>query len=518
MTNADRWSPIVAAAVVLLAGIALIDALPIGVVHDDAMYVILAKAIATGQGLHWLNIPGAPPATHYPPGFPALLSVVWRLFPEFPGNIVAFKALNALLLALAAAALVVFARRRLDLSPLAACLVAIAGCLAIPTLVLSTVVMSETFFLALLVPALVYAERAHDRLTTDDASLAPALTLGAIAGALLLVRTHAIAFAVAAAVALLIARRFRALAAYAAALVVVVLPWQLWAASHRGAVPVAMRGDYESYGGWLREGAAGHPIAFMLRTLALTTRELFATIVGMTSAGLPTVALRLFGALAAIGLVIAGLVVFARRARVTALFIAAYFAVVLCWPFSVARFVWGIWALLLITFVAGAVWLKDWRPSASWRRVARGVGFAGVAAVVAGYGMYTARGLRGRWWSSIGRQVAAVSIPSIVWVEEHTQPTDVVASNAELMIYLYTGRQAVPATRLSAGDYFGLPSAQSRGEALRSILGAYRVDAVAIIANDSLEAAARRMAAEQPPALSLRDSVPHGLIFSSMVR
>ena len=42
----------------------------------------------------------------------------------------------------------------------------------------------------------------------------------------------------------------------------------------------------------------------------------------------------------------------------------------------------------------------------------------------------------------------------------------------------------------------------------------YRIDAVAIIANDSLEVAARRMSAKPNPPLSLRDSVPGGLIFS----
>jgi hypothetical protein len=114
--------------------------------------------------------------------------------------------------------------------------------------------------------------------------------------------------------------------------------------------------------------------------------------------------------------------------------------------------------------------------------------------------------------------VAAVSVPSVEWVGGHTRPTDVIVSNAELMVYLYTGRQAVPATRFLVDDFFRLPSAKSRADALESILRAYHADVVAIIANDSLEAAARSMASRQPPSLALRDSVPHGLILSSMVR
>src|ERR1700738_1564884 len=83
-------------AVATAAGLAVVDGRPVGVVHDDAMYVILARSLATGQGYHFLNIPGSPAATHFPPGYPALLAVVSWLAPDFPANVVVFKGLNAL--------------------------------------------------------------------------------------------------------------------------------------------------------------------------------------------------------------------------------------------------------------------------------------------------------------------------------------------------------------------------------------------------------------------------------------
>ncbi len=498
-----------AALIVLFVGVMLINPLPIGVVHDDAMYVILGKSLATGQGLRWINLPGMPVATHYPPGFPALLALVWRAFPDFPANAFAFKALNAVLLALAAAALVVFARRRLEWSGRVAAAVAIVGCLSVPTLVLSTTVMSETFFLALLVPALLYAERV---IGDGDTPIVHALALGAIAGALMLVRTHAFAFAGAALVALLLRRRLRAALVCGATAMVVVLPWELWVGAHKGGVPEPMRGDYESYGNWLVAGARGDGLGLAFRTVLATTRELFGMIVGLTTAGIPTIGLRLLTAIAAIAFLVAGVARLSARARVTALFLLAYLGVVVLWPFSPTRFVWGIWPVLVVVFVAGVFFVRDHAQAARWAPIVAS------AVVATGYGVYTARGYRGQWWSSIGRQMAAVSVPSVAWVGEHTRPTDVVASNAELMVYLYTGRQAVPATRFSVDDYFRLPSIQSRADALESILRVYHADVVAIVANDSLEAAARGMASRQPPALSLRDSVPHGLILSSMVR
>ena len=64
--------PWIAAAVVLLVALAVIDTLPVGVAQDDGWYLILAKSLATGQGYRWINLPGAPAATHFPPGYPAI--------------------------------------------------------------------------------------------------------------------------------------------------------------------------------------------------------------------------------------------------------------------------------------------------------------------------------------------------------------------------------------------------------------------------------------------------------------
>src|SRR5947208_2331750 len=84
------------------AAVAVIDLRPVGILHDDAMYVILARSLATGQGFRYLNLPGAPPASHFPPGYPALLAVITWFTPSFPANIAAFKLMNALLLGVGA--------------------------------------------------------------------------------------------------------------------------------------------------------------------------------------------------------------------------------------------------------------------------------------------------------------------------------------------------------------------------------------------------------------------------------
>src|SRR5438445_6487267 len=94
MANSYRM-PVVLAAIALVAGLIAVDTMPIGGFYDDAFYVILGKSLATGHGYRNLNLPGAPFATHYPPGYPLLLALLWRIGPEFPANILLFKVANA---------------------------------------------------------------------------------------------------------------------------------------------------------------------------------------------------------------------------------------------------------------------------------------------------------------------------------------------------------------------------------------------------------------------------------------
>ena len=58
-----------------------------GMFHDDGVYLVTAKALATGQGYRIASLPGQPAQTKYPELFPWLLSLVWRAFPVFPQNL-----------------------------------------------------------------------------------------------------------------------------------------------------------------------------------------------------------------------------------------------------------------------------------------------------------------------------------------------------------------------------------------------------------------------------------------------
>jgi len=74
-------------AVSALIGAISFDSLP-STIGDNAEFAILARSLAAGEGLHYLNHPALLPATKYPPGFPLMLAM---LIPLFGGSMVVMK-------------------------------------------------------------------------------------------------------------------------------------------------------------------------------------------------------------------------------------------------------------------------------------------------------------------------------------------------------------------------------------------------------------------------------------------
>jgi hypothetical protein len=63
------------------------DAPLFGYQHDDGIYYVTAKALASGQGYTIPSLPGSPAQTKYPPALPLTLAAAWLVNPSFPGNL-----------------------------------------------------------------------------------------------------------------------------------------------------------------------------------------------------------------------------------------------------------------------------------------------------------------------------------------------------------------------------------------------------------------------------------------------
>ncbi len=507
----DRVAPIVIGAIVLAAALLTITPWPVGVFQDDAIYVVLAKALATGEGFRMINIPGAPHATHFPPGYPLVLAALWRMFPSFPDNIVVFKFLNAFFLAGTAVGTYRLGRSRLGLQPLGAAAAAVVGTISVVVLLITGVVLSEPLYMLLVIPTLLLAERA-----AEDGSVRSAVGAGALIGVLTLVRTVGVFLLPAALLVLLLRRRWKPAAVVAAAALAFIVPWQLWLSAYQAEMPAPLVGKYGAYGPWLSEGYRAGGLPFAKAVLEKNADELFGFLGYITLPVAPV-----WPRLVSLGTVIALLVVGAasvwRRIPITIVFLVAYGAVILAWPFEPTRFALVWWPVLAALFAAGVRRVWTWQPARLSVQGIRYVGLAASLVVAAGYATYNVRGVRAQWWVNIQSDAGTRAKPIAEWVARSTRPEDVVISDHDLIVYLYTGRRAVPtATFTALGRITPLTPAQD-AEILRGMLAQLGPRWYIASSQQSIDAAAI-LAAEQPPVLRYAGSIATARVYEPVTK
>lgn len=498
-------APVVTGALVFLVGTLIIEAYVVGVAHDDGMYVMLGKALATGRGYRWLNLPGAPPATHFPPGYPAVLALLWWIFPQFPGNIAAFELANALFMSLAAVGVFFFVRSRFGMSDRAAALLALATTLGIPTLTLTVLVMSEPLFLALLIPILFYAEQIVDGTRRHPRDV---VILALCVGAATLVRTHGIALVGAVTIALLLRKRLRDTALFAGVAVATLVPWQLWVAAHAHVVPATMQGNYESYGAWFAAGVRADGFDLVGRTFLRTTGNLSAMF-GVLVAPAMGAGVRAIALILLLSSGIAGARALWRRAPATALFLVLYSAIVLVWPFWPQRFFWGVWPLVFLLPVLGVRQAYEWHPARPLDHATRIAMLASGAALAFGYLAYNMKGYRHQWWASIPRSVSNEVRPTLTWIATHIPPHAVIAAEAETSVFLYTGRPAVPVGTFTVDEFFAPRTPAQNAAVIDTVIARYRPMAV-VVSSGAMRDAVHELAFRTPPRLAVVDTFANG--------
>jgi hypothetical protein len=469
LSRGANWSPLAAAAIVGAIAIAAITAVPVGVFWDDGVYLIGAKSLASGAGYRFLHLPGAPAAIHFPPAWPALLAVVWKLGPAFPENVVLLKLVNPLLLAAGAGLASWYGARRLKLPSAISAAVAVVFAAALPVVVIAGVLFSEPLFFVVLMLALVLADRAVERGGWRDAAVA-----GAAAGALTLVRSAGIVLIPAVIVALILARRRREALVSAAGAAVVLAPWQLWLALHAHDLAAPYRGSYGPYLDWVLGMYRERGAAFVF---VMSRINLLGIMRALGIAMFPFGPRDIRPLLVTLVLVVTAIAVIRARRRATTalLFILFYFAVVFAWPYAPDRFMWAVWPLLGMLLASGAV--ECWRIAAhhlsvpSVRATSAFACAIGVFAI-AGHAGYSIRGAYRHVWDSAARSNADALLPVADWINANTTPEDIVAADGEPFVYLHTGRTVVPVHILSPDEYFAGTPIERAAEDLRELIAA----------------------------------------------
>jgi hypothetical protein len=437
---------------------------------------------------------------------------VWKLFPSFPANVTIFKFINAGFIGVTAVFTWVFARRWVGMRPWTAALTACAFAAGAPMVFVGVMALSEPMFLAALFPVLMACERAARTGTSRDALLA-----GIAGGLLAMIRTLGAAAVPATALVLLWRRRWLAAVVVLVAGGLVMLPWQLWIGANDAGIDPFFMGKYGSYGGWLAGGVAAGGVNWIAHQVNLNLRLLIAQeweMLGVLSA---PATIRWAVMVGSTALFFGGWWLLVRRSPVTAWFVVLYMALVVPWPFGPSRFTFAIWPVFGLQFGLAIDAIVSWRPQ---RRPVIAVRYAGVVAaalLAVGYVRYNYLAYAYGWWTQAQQPVADRARYLADWVRTNTSEDVLIATEDDLLIYLYTGRHAIPLGTFTPNDHMQAQTHAFMTETLRAILRSYHVDYV-LTSTDVGGFAARGLLLANPPELRPVGVLKVGAIFQPASR
>jgi hypothetical protein len=447
--------------------------------HDDAIYVITAKALAQGEGYRLLYLPGAPLQTKYPFLYPALLAVIWKFWPTFPDNLALMKWLS-LLCGAATVALSYLYFIRFHYLPRTMAFAPGLICATSPFfLYFATQTLSELPF-ALLVVLAIWVFDA--RLGEPPAAGRRQFFLGALLALPFLCRTLGLTLPLAG--LLILYHRGRSLRWTALGAMACMLPWILWMIMGLGAWsrdPIS--GYYTDYlSWWLSTGWA-----FLFRIAADNFLNILWSVALVSMEGI-TVGLQSFNSsiVAVFFLFIGSIPVVALVTKIPGwqllpFFLISYLAIVLLWPWQPIRFMVPIMPFLLAYFVQAVNWLVR---RCSGKVLSRYLLPLGLSLVLgANLVLLYQHGQMSRKYGYpyirlVPQPASWASYKGIFqWLRTHSQRDDLVASAVDPMMFLYAERRAIRPFKIGPAVLGYGEDLESYGSAedLAQVLRGYKV-------------------------------------------
>lgn len=447
--------------------------------HDDGIYWVTAKSLATGNGYKIPSLPGEPAATKYPPVYPLYLAIAWKLAPSFPANL-GWAALLAWLPLPFVLSGAIRLWSRAGLTPVQQ----MAGCalaaLSPAVVFQSSLVMSDVFFTALLLATLILLESRW------------AAYAGLLAGVVYLTRSAGIVLLLSVPLVMLMRRQRRPALLFVLGMLPAVIGWTLWVRLHATPASDAIALYYTDYLGYYRSTVHW---ADMPALLAKNFDELFAAIGDLFVLGLDggffghhlARLLALFS--------IAGVVRLARRGLLLhfVAFAPLYAAMLVVWNYApTERLLLPLFPLLLAGFL-----IELWHLAAMLTGAIRGsklpdrIVALAATAVVACFFFYMARenyraiatGLPA--FISQCRSNRDRLMPVYAWVASNTPTDSVFVAFSDPVFFLYTGRQACRIPSNPTDSYRGdFPAALQRLRNLDRFKTAYRLTHLLITDTD----------------------------------
>jgi 4-amino-4-deoxy-L-arabinose transferase-like glycosyltransferase len=433
--------------------------------HDDSVYLTTAKALATGEGYRIISLPYEPAQTKYPPFYPLLLSLIWRLYPHFPENLPWMMLLSA-----AAALGFLWITHRYLVNERYA--TASQGLIAISLtavnwrfVILATSVYSEMLYGLLSVAVLCLAEKYEKR----ENRWMGGILVGALIGLAFLTRSVGLALLPAVCIYYALGRQWRKSLLIAGVGSLFVAGWIVWVYANRTTVEVVNIAYYTSYWRDVRETVASMQAGSNLPTVAIFAGIIGKNILGLILVSVPVVCLGIsyesvvyFGF--AFIFVAAGFTRQLRKGlRLLHIYIVLYLLINLPFPFpSYDRYLMPLLPFLLLYFVtelqalASLVRTQITQRGELLSKMSAGfIGLAlGVAVCIAlyNYGSET-------YWRLEASSLKKSNHPAtedeevMRWIGANTNPSDVLICYRDLLYYLYTGRQGTQSVYLRYGGF-----------------------------------------------------------------
>lgn len=444
----------------------------VGLFVDDAWYALLAKSLATGQGYQLINSPSPGILPVYPPVFPFLLSLAYRLFSKFPDNIWLLKSVSiAAMAGVGWLSSLHFTRDRKW--PRLLSLLAALAITLIPGLVFlaTSSLMSECVFTLLQLSVVVVIEAGTRE---ERRGWRYVLAGAALAAAAFLTRSIGLALIAACVVYLLKERRWKSVLLFAAAVALFAGPWMIYARLHAPAPEQrAEQGGMivQDYAVQFWQRRAGASSSGVIRSRELTDRlwSNAMKIVSNNAAMLFTPTFyrspkisgeeslekgdseKIFSYVLSLLIVVGFAMSLRRKIMLADLVVAFTLLITIAWPWDTFRFLLPIAPFLLYYLIEALRGTHEFsrrklqvklHPE-PWRAL---MIFAGC--LLALYLFDHAAYLRARGDLSTAeyfpwRAIYDENRAALDWISEKADADAVVASENPAMVYLYTGRKSV---------------------------------------------------------------------------
>ncbi|HEY2842127.1 MAG TPA: glycosyltransferase family 39 protein [Bryobacteraceae bacterium] len=434
--------------------------------HDDGVLYISGKTLAAGEGFRIASLPEDPSQTKFPPLYPLYLSLIWRLDPRFPQNLLLATLFSWITLA-ACLALAWRLYRSDGFSEKRTWLV--AALLAVnPYMILFGCSMfSEMFFTCCVLATFLAARRSVSEGATGMMVLA-----GLAAGAAYLSRTAGIALLISVPAWLIWKKELRRAAVFAATMLPAVAGWSLWMRAHlphTADQTLLYYTDY--YGFWMANIRQENLAVLLWKNADQMLYSMGSLVLPKVFEALPVKILTQVIAVA----MIAGVVRLLRRRIAVdyALFALISAGILMIWHYPpTERFLLPLFPLLIAGLITelehlASMFKAAFRKKAlSERVVAAGFSTAvvGLFAAALFLEFYVSFGFL---QASADQKRAKLSDlrTAYAWMSENLPPSATILSYDDPLLYLYTGHR---------GNYMPLLSRWWYSEDHTSIVNAYR--------------------------------------------